>query len=482
MRKSSEDSGSDGSFDLGVFGQGLAGNGARSTARNQSSLFNSGDDSDQNVTSPRSQSRAANSSGSIDLTEDDDNDGDGATGATGAGAVFAAGQTSSRRMTNRARRTAANNAGLSGASVRRRQQTAAESHRSRIYGSSAPGLAEQVLGGRGGYFRPHNTFAGLDPDGVSHESGVLQSILTAQRLPHYLTPGGAVFGAGGLNEERDYGDVWGKGDESDERMQQILADSHSLNRRTRASSVEEYDDNDEDLNAAIRASLETHTPPAPGFGLSADTASSRRVNTEMNSQLAKLEEEDLARALDLSTKLSADSAQLNQDIIDVQFASLVENHPEEIVMQTISIFDEMREKYEREGGTLPDVGVALEQAQKQVDQRKQREDLRAAIDSQFDEIADDYTPEELAEGRQIFEDLSKEMAESGGHAPTVDYAMSLAKDRAKSRLAEKQRSDLAEQNRQQAEQDRQAAERKQESRAERAARFAAAFERKKQTE
>ncbi|GBG24136.1 Hypothetical Protein FCC1311_003542 [Hondaea fermentalgiana] len=277
-------------------------------------------------------------------------------------------------------------------------------------------------------------------------------------------------------------------------MQRLLEQSYAASRHVSAQDFDaafHRDGNDEDdeaamLEAAIRASLESHGAPdnAMKEGGAKDGAADPRSDADI-----QVDEEALARALELSTQLDRDSKTLNQDIIDVQIASLVESHPEEVVMQTISIFDEMRERYEKDGGALPSVDDALAQAERQVKQRKQQEETQAAHDLQFQEFADSLSPEVMAEARQIFEDLSKEMAESGGRAPTVEYAISLAQDRAKARRAEQQRQEAAEEKRReeareaeekqkQEERDQEANERKRETREERAARIAASYARK----
>jgi len=396
----------------------------------------------------------------------------GFTFSSGAGLTARAPQ---RRLA--ARRTRPSRRSPRGNVTNLSMRAAAEARRNRIFGSEVSGdddssEEEEEVESTGDepVFRVSNRFSGLNPDEVLGRSAAVRSLLESElsRSPGYLS--------GPISMLSDSGEtLWGQGDESDETMQRILERSY-FDSRTRELQRTSEDSEDAMLQKALQESLKFNE-------LSRDE---HAVANEGTSDLDAVETQSLEKALKLSVKAQEESAKIDEELADVQIASLVESQPEEIVAQTLALWHEMKNDFERNGGTVPSVQDALAKAEQAVKRKKDAEEELEMINLHFAEFEEDYAPEVMQEAKLIHTELRKKQVSSGGRAPTVEYALSLASDRAKDRRREHAEA-KAEKEQQVKEAERAEAEelqekRQKESRQERAARFAAAFEKRKTSE
>ncbi len=303
------------------------------------------------------------------------------------------------------------------------------------------------------------------------------------------------------------GNLWGVGDESDERMQQLLEQSYGLNNR-RASRDEE---DEAMLLAAIKESLETQERVA--------RAGAAVVGGALDGEEHE-EDADLHAALALSVEPGTGAGagtgaaappqvhhvgELHDDVLEVQVATLFEHYSDDVVAETMAVLEDMKDANARGlSASKPSVEAALSEALRRQRGREQQAAIAETVDLQFRLLHEDgaEAPEVIEAARAVMKDLMLKHRSDGGFAPTVEEAISIVKDRAREQRA---RQDRAEEERQQeryraAEAVRKAAaeeqrrveeekaealakldrERKSESRSERAARFAAAFDKRKE--
>uniref|UniRef100_A0A7S2SKH9 Uncharacterized protein n=1 Tax=Mucochytrium quahogii TaxID=96639 RepID=A0A7S2SKH9_9STRA len=281
--------------------------------------------------------------------------------------------------------------------------------------------------------------------------------------------GGRGRGGGGSGRRKTKRDrVMGKKKEEEEGQEEgaTFTRSNRFGGFDEDQSVERLMDTSSVLNSLpMSGGWLTREDPVWGVGDETDETMQKVLEQSYRVGRAEMTEAEMLQAAIAKSLVNEEEEKVlaNQEL-EVRLASIFETHSEDIAAETLSLYEDCH-----------DLDEALRQAISNDAERKLIADQESLIDFQFDSL-EDLEPEIIAAAKKIYKEMASEQRRSGGRAPTVEFACSLAQDRAKDVARAKQQEEQEEPKEQ--EEEAESVVGRPTSRAERAAMMAAAFDRR----